>query len=271
MKLLGKADPDSLARTADALAARPDAVEERIKILQKLVSLQETSKAAGLPTAQRKLGQAMVAASQPAEGAVHLGKACLALGQAKDPAAGAVWREWVRALLAADDPGVVGAIAAQGDKALAAQGMAWLGEHLTELDRRKSYAAILLLAAEAQKGLAGRLSEEQALQLSDARQQALAKQQADDIQRVAQAVGKLVGNDELARKKAQADLQAMGDRAVRPLLGELLKVLRTEPLNVPLEKAIVAIVRESAPKLTGYDLAAGREDRVKLVEKWLAD
>ncbi len=63
----------------------------------------------------------------------------------------------------------------------------------------------------------------------------------------------------------------MGDRAVRPLLGELLKTIQAEPVNVPLEKAIMAIVRESAPKLTGYDPAAAREDRVKLVEKWLAE
>ena len=139
------------------------------------------------------------------------------------------------------------------------------------MSRKKNFAAILLLTAEAQKGLASRLSAEQTAQLAEARQQAVGRQQADDIQRVAQAAGKLVGGEEALRKKAQAELQAMGDRAVRPLLGELLKVLRAEPVNVPLEKAIVAIVQESAPKLTGYDPAAAREERVKLIEKWLAE
>jgi HEAT repeat protein len=271
MKLLDKAGADAMTRTVDALASRPDAIEERIQILKKLVALQESSKAPGLPGTQRKLGEATLAAKQPAEAAVHLGKAYLAMRQTKDAAAPGVWREWVHALLAADDPGVAGAIAAQPDKALLDQAVGWLEERLGELDRKKSYAAIILLTAEAQKGLTGRLTKEQASLLSEARQQALSKQQADDIQRVAQAVGKLVGGEEPLRKKAQADLQAMGDRAVRPLLGELLKTIQAEPVNVPLEKAIMAIVRESAPKLTGYDPAAAREDRVKLVEKWLAE
>ena len=269
MKLLAAAETDVLSEVAAALAKRTDARDQRIDILKKLVSLLKADQPDKLPAALRQLGTALRQASRPAEAAPHLARAHAILHAAGSPKAPTVWAEWIDVLLAADDPAVTTAMADQKD----AQAFAWawrrLRGHLGGLAAKQRYATVILLASEATKGLANRLSEAQQAALAKSLSEAKSKQRAADTKHVADLVTGLSAANESARSKAAAELHALGDRAVGPLLAELAKLLRTDEPAKQVEKAILDVLRKIAPNLTGYDPAAGKDERIKIVDKWL--
>ena len=74
--------------------------------------------------------------------------------------------------------------------------------------------------------------------------------------------------DDAARKAAEAELQTLGDRSVSPLLEELRKIVDSPKSDAEAEKVILAALRLVAPKLTGYDPASTKAERLKRIEAW---
>ena len=58
-------------------------------------------------------------------------------------------------------------------------------------------------------------------------------------------------------------------REIAPLLDELQKIVSAEKPNPDGEKALLTILGQIAPKLTGYDPAAARPERLKIIQAWL--
>ena len=266
MGILAKADPKVLASVAQALADRTDAANQRIKVLQMLVGALKAAKSEALPSTLRELGLALMKASRPAEAAPVFAEAQALLLAEKSPQAQEVWLEWIEALLAADDPVVVKALAEQSEEAFA-KAWALFDAHLKRLLDAEKYPPAILLAGEAVKQLSSRLTARQRQVLSDVLAGATARQIAADRERVAKLAPQLSAVDESARTAADAELQSMGERAVAPLLEELKKVVIADAPGA--EKAILAALAQIAPKLTGYDPAAPKADRIKLVDSWL--
>ena len=269
MRLLAGADAKTLDVEARRLADRPDAVNQRIRILEMLVSALKTKKSDRLPQALRRLGVALVDASRAAEAAGHLRAAYEALAAAKDETAVKVWGEWVAALLSADDPSVIPVMADQSANGAFAAALKQLTERLEALMKAGKFAPVVLLAGKALEQLPQRLTVEQRNGFQKVLADARAGRRQADRKRVSQLVDQLTAADEAARDKARAELQSMGDRAVIGLLETLKSNLEDEEQTRDAEQAIIAMLKQIAPKLTGYDSAAEKADRIKVVEAWL--
>ncbi|MCJ7543759.1 MAG: HEAT repeat domain-containing protein [Phycisphaerae bacterium] len=269
MKLLAEADEETLAAVADSLAARDDAAAERIQILQMRVDRLKARRSERLPQAQRRLGAALMQAQRPAEAAVQLGEARAAYAAAGAPEARALWEAWVDALLAADDPACVTAMAEQSDGQALSAALRKLTGHLSALDAQQKHLTVVLLATEALERLTGRLSAAQRRTLRQMAEQAEAKQAALDAQKVATLAPLLAGDDEDARKAAE-ELVAMSTRAIPPLLAELRKAVAGDAANSKVEIAIVDVLRQISPKLTGYDPSASAKAKLELIDTWSA-
>ena len=127
------------------------------------------------------------------------------------------------------------------------------------------------VAGEASKQLPKRLTEAQRAALEQDLAKARAQLRAADRQRIATMVRQLVSTEDAARKAAETELQTMGDRAVAPLVEELRKVVDAAKPDAEMEKAILAILKQIAPRLTGYDPSAPKADRIKRIEAWGKD
>jgi hypothetical protein len=251
------------------LVDRPEAIKQRIEILQMLVSARKAQKSQRLPLASRWLGLALLQASRPAEAAGHLRQAYEALYAAKDPTAPKVWAEWISTLLATDNPAAIEAMADQDSDAAFAAALEGLSNRLETLMKAEDYAPAILLAGRTLDNLAHRLTVAQREGFQKLVAEAKAKQQAADRQRVSQLVTQLTATDKAVRDKAAAEIQTMGPRAVVGLLEALRKTLVGQQPKAEDEQAILAVLKQIAPKLTGYDPAAPKAERVKQIEAWI--
>ena len=269
MGLLAGADAATLEAEAQRLVGRDDAITQRIEILEMLVSTVKAQDSAKLPQALRTLGQALLAGARPAEAAGHFRKAYDAMLLAKDAKASGAWVEWIEALLAADDPAAIKAMAAQNESAVFESARKALSARLDALVAEQRYAPAILLADRAVENLIQRLTVEmrksfQAV-LTDARE----AQRVADKKRVSQLVGQLTAADESARSKASGELQAMASRAVVPLLEVLKSSIEDKQADPKVAGAIIVVLKQVAPKLTGYDPEASKDQRIKVIEGWL--
>ena len=241
---------------------------ERIQVLQMLADRLKARQSSRLPQAQRRLGAALMQAQRPAEAAVQLGEAYAAYPPGSREAL-AVWEAWVDALLAADDPGCVTAMADQSNDQARGAALRKLTGHLSELDSQQKYLTVVLLASEALEHLNNRLSEGQRKTLHQMAGQAQAKQSALDAQKVAALAPLLAGDDEAAHKAA-GELVAMSTRAIAPLLAELREAVAGDSANPKVETGIVDVLRQISPKLTGYDPSAPVATKLELIHTWSA-
>jgi len=157
------------------------------------------------------------------------------------------------------------------DDGLFANALGRLNARLAFQKSAKNFASVVLLAEAALKQMPQRLTPKQIQSLKKILNEARGKLQKLDAERVAKLVGRLGVADETVRKSAAAELQAMGERAVKPLLGQLRKIVAAEKdkrPNIETEKAILAILQKVAPKLLGYDVTAAKDERLKILEKW---
>lgn len=269
MGILSKADTKLQAQVADKLANRPDAVDQRIKIMQIMVAALAEAKSADLPVALRQLADILVKNSRQAEAAVYLAQAYTAMTAGNDPLADDVWLEWVNALLAADDLGAIKAMAQQESSTQNEKAHAALDARLAELKKKGSWNMVVALTGEVVRLLPKHLTEEQIKGYVDLLAEAKTQQLTADRLRVAKLVGQLTAADEAARKAATGELQTMGDRAVAQLLNELKTLAQADKPNVALEQSIADLLRQIAPKLTGYDPSASRDQKLKLLAAWL--
>ncbi|MDY6912996.1 MAG: HEAT repeat domain-containing protein [Planctomycetota bacterium] len=274
MDVLAKADAGTLGSVADSLADRADADAQRIKVLQMLVELLKTEKSADLPARQQALGRALVKAGRPAEAAPYLAEAHKLLAAAKSIRADRAWIEWIDALLAAADPAAVKAMADENvTDELFVEALKRLNARLKVLAGELKFSPVILLAQAAIDQLSQRLTVRHRTELEKLLAHSRSEQAAADRRKVAGLVGQLLGAEESARDAAEKQLQAMSDRAVVPLLEEMKKLLADEEKpdadTEKAEKAILALLSQLAPNLTGYDPASARADRIKQIETWL--
>ncbi len=275
MALLTKADPDAIRAVADSLTGRPDAANQRIQVLQMLVGAVAADKGRPEADARRQLGLALIQAGRPAEATAHLGEAYKIYSKVQPLLARSVWSEWVGVLLASDDPAVVKAMNEQVDDEYFAVALEQLTARLSGLKAKGEHSAVIRLARAVVKDLPHRLTAEQNQSMEKFLADALDSRRAEERQEVAKLIDQLLSNDEAVGKAATTQLQAMGERAVRPLLEELKQRLSAkhaegaEAADSQAEAAIVAALAQVAPGLTGYDPAAPKADKLKLLETWL--
>ena len=268
MAILAKADAATLAGVCDALADREDAVSQRILLRQMLVTSLRAEKSNKLSVALRELASELVAASRPVEATVLLGEAYEVHKAAKSAETGAVYLEWADALLRANDPLIFKAMA---DKAQAAKFpvvLARMEKRLGELTAEGRYAPAIMMGGEALRQFSSRLTASQAASFQKLIDAAKVRQLAADRKRVEQLSAQLQAPDATTRDAAAAELKAMGDRAVGPLVGALRSVVSGARPNLEAEKSIVAILVQIAPKLTGYNLSEAKNLRIKKIDQW---
>ena len=222
-----------------------------------------------LSGALRRLGLALAAGGRPAEAATVLAETHSLLVAAEDERAAAVWIEWIDTLITAGAVSAVTALSEQKDQALYAQALTLLLTRMQTFINDGAYSEAIRLATAAGKTLDLRLTDTQRLTLTTLLAQARAAQAQADAQRVAELAGALWGADESARTSARAELRALGQRAVPAVLVELQKALQAETPNPQSEPALVELLTQIAPELTGYELTAAKADRLKRVEAWL--
>ncbi|MGB2823170.1 MAG: HEAT repeat domain-containing protein, partial [Phycisphaerae bacterium] len=269
MAMLAKADAATLSDVCDSLADRDDAASQRIEIRQMLVKVLKADKSPGLPEAQRRLAQALMGASRPAEAAPLLAEAYGLYAAAGNPQAGAVYLEWIDALLKASDPMVVKAMGDATQAGAFPEVLGRLNKRLATLVAEAKYARAVLLAGEVIRQLTSRLSPEQRGALEKVIADASARQTDADGKRVVQLTAQLMATDAAAGKSAADELKAMGDRAVAPLVMELKKAASAEKPNAQAEKAILDVLTQIAPKLTGYDPQAPQAERIARIDAWM--
>ena len=269
MAILTKADAQTLAGVCDALADRLDAVSQRITLRQMLVASLRASKNNQWPAASRKLAVDLLAASRPAEAAPLLGQAYAACQAGKSPEAREVYLEWVDALLKANDPLIFKAMADAAQEGEFPGVLEKVEKRIGELMADGKYAPAILLAGEVIRQLSSRLSPAQVASFQKILDDAKARQLAVDRARVEQLAAQLQSADATTGKAAAAELKTMGDRAVRPLIVALWGVVSGPKPNPLAEKAIVDILVQIAPKLTGYDLAEAKALKLKRIQEWV--
>ena len=142
-------------------------------------------------------------------------------------------------------------------------------KRIGELMADGKYAPAILLAGEVIRQLSSRLSPAQAASFQKILDDAKARQLAVDRARVEQLAAQLQSADATTGKAAAAELKTMGDRAVRPLIVALWGVVSGPKPNPLAEKAIVDILVQIAPKLTGYDVAEAKALKIKRIEEWV--
>ena len=271
MPILQEAKPDVLDTVWQTLAKREGVSEQRMKVGQLLVAALAAAKAPALPAKQRELAAVLMAAARPAEAAALLREAHAALAKTESPETQGVWLEWVKALLASANPESIKVMAAQASAESFAEAHKALDARLKALLAEGQFSQVVLIASAAveQLGKDDRLSDDEKRALTAALTDARAKQVAADRVQVGKLIPQLVGADAAARA-ATAQLKGMGERAVEPLVEELKKAISAEKPDAKIEKALVDVLTQVAPKLDGYDASAAVSARIKCVDGWLA-
>jgi len=266
---LAKSAPEVMRAVADKLAGRADAADYRIKVLEMLAGALAGSKDQAEADALRQLGLALVKAGRLAEAESPLAKSwriyeSLASAQGLD-----VWREWVDALLATDDPAVVKALNDQVNDEAFEAALAKLMARLSELAAAGKHTTVLLLAGAALEQLPHRLTIDQRQTIEKLAADSLIARKQADRQEVARLLAQLQTADPQAQQAALKRLAELGKRAVPALLAGLADCLHAQQIDESLEKAIISALEQAAPELKGYDLTADRAQKLKVLEQYL--
>ncbi len=269
MAVLETSEPDTIGRVAASLARRSDPGEQLIRVRLLHVAALRRAESPQLPRVLCRLGEDLLAANRPAEAAVHLRDAYSVYATAADPNAPHVWGQWIDALLAAENPAAVKAIADQADPNAFASAVDRLCARIDSLLDAGRVSPAFQIGTAAPKLLGERLTPEQRQRLEQCAAAARARQQQVDRERVAALIPRLMAMEDSTRTAALQELQALGDRALPPLLGELRKFVAADPPNPEAEKALLNILKQIAPRLDGYDTAAPRAQRLERIDGWL--
>ena len=271
MGILATSEIEVLKAVLAELADRPDAADQQIRVMQMLAGALGSADGDELRVLQRRLGAALMTASRPAEAAAVLGEVYLALATDGDSRADEVWRDWVAALLAAADPTVAEAMDETESLDEFNNALAAFHERLAGLEQDEQYATAAMLAGAALANLPHRLTIDDREALQAIRDRLAQKLYEADRSEVARLVELLIGDDEADRRSAAADIQAMGDRAVGPLLDELQNAVAAEPPEEETERAILGVLRQVAPSLTQYDPTIDQQEKIRIIESWRSE
>lgn len=271
LNILADSDARTLSTVIDDLSGRPDASDQRIKIMETLAEVLKAEESTELCDARRKLAAALVKVGRSAEAVPHFAEAYKLLVEAQDPGADAAWLEWVAAMLVADDPATVKTIADQQNKPAFTKATVLLVGHLRRQSDQAKWAAVVALSEEAIRQLPPRLDQKQRTDVEKLLDEARPRLRQADAQYVAKLAASLTSPDEPARKAADDELQELKNRAIAPLLNELRKCVDSENANPATEKAILKVLRQIAPGLNGYDPSAAKADRLKVIDAWMSE
>ncbi len=274
MSLLAKAETAKLQALAEKLTSGGDAGEYLIDVLKLWsgrIPAEQTDK--WIPVRLR-LGRALMQADRPAEAAGELSAvhaAMIKTGKTDD--ARKIWVEWIKILLASGDASALVEIgeAGAGDVKQFNAAIAALQERLNALSSEKDWDAVVRLAAAALQQLPKHLSKPQREALIEILRKAKVRQQLADRQRVETLVVRLTGADETAGQAAARELATMKERAVRPLIEQLRKIISSEKPDPAAEKSILAVLSTLAPQLKGYDPKADPAERLKTLDEWIKE
>ncbi len=269
MDILSNADAKTLRAIAEQLKDRPDAPDQRIRILQMLSDALSGTASDSEGDACRQLGLALLEANRPAEAGPHLARAWEIYQKNQNPIALVVWDEWIAGLLAADDPTAIKVMDEQEDDERFAAALQRLIERVEQLVSKNEDSSAILLAQATLKELPYRLTVDEREAIQKLLDESLAQQKQTDRREVARLVVQLRSPEEALAKSALAQLEGMGDRAVAPLLVELKAALSADHGDAKLESAILSALGRIAPDLVGYDAAGPIDEKLKLIDAWL--
>lgn len=272
MALLADAEPPTLRRVADHIERHPDAAEQYIRVLRLLVNgLQSAGDTAPtrLAAARRDLAEALLSSGRAAEAAPHFEKAWKsAIERGEQPAAELRLR-WIEALLASNDTAAVAAISDCQRQETFAEAMELLETRLDELATRQDHEAAIRLCEEALEQLSERISQQRRQSLQRRHEQATTLRLEAERERVTELCGQLTSDDEATRQKARSELLDMSQRALPHVLRVLRSAVASDPPDSDTEEAIVPVLNELEPDLTGYDPSAPVQERLSVIEKWI--
>jgi len=268
MSVLAEADLAPLAEALEILAPRKDSPDRKVRVHELYVEKLRAARDPGLSAAEYELAKALLANARPAEAARHLQEVHRHCVASKSPKTIEVWRMWVQALLRANDPAGIDAMAAQTAAEPVAQATAILRERIAQLREAKDFDALIPLAERAVNVLAKRLAAADLKALQTDLAEARSAQLAADRKRVSDLAARLLGADDNARRAAAAELAAMGNRAIGPMLEELRKAVAAKPPAPKAEQTLLAALQQLAPDLTGYDPAAPKDQKLKVIDAW---
>lgn len=279
LDLCQRADAETLGSVLAALAQREGVDAERITILGLRVEALRASESADLPAALLELANALRAANRANEAVTHAAEAVGRLerpdrdGEPVDAAWEAAWRLYVATLLEADDPAFAKVVASQvarkGATAMVTDAIDMLFGRLVSLQNNAEHLAVISLADAALTELTETLTSKQRERLRAMLETALAAQAELDRDTVKAVLPGLVSTEAATRTQAETQLKTMGDRAVRPLVEQLGKLLGEPEPDARLEAAILGVLKQMAPKLTMYDEASSLAQKRQIVADWL--
>ncbi len=276
-ELARQADAEALTRVLRALDSRDDARNERINIMTLRVEALRESESAELGEALLQLVTALRQADRAAE-AVPLAAEVVTLLEADEPTPGQshpwrrAWLVYVATLLEANDPAFASVLADGPHEkmpTLATEAVEMLFGRLATLREAENHLAVIALSDAALTELADYLAPNQRQELRAMFKAALTAQATIDHETVAGLLPSLLAAEAATRTQAANQLQTMGDRAIRPLVEELQKLLAADEPDNQLEAAIAETLKQVAPKLGPYDPAAPLAQKRQLVAGWL--
>jgi HEAT repeat protein len=265
-----QADAQTLDEILAFLAKRTGAVDLQIQVLLRKAEVLKAARSPDAASTLQKAGALLMAAERPSEAVPVLAEAWrfLAADPKQSSATRTTWFAYVRAMLAADQPAVLRAVAEQTNTEDRAEALTLLLNRLETLRKNRKYLAVISLAGGAEKQLADHLRPEQIEALQDMLQSAQRDQSALDLQQVEKLLPNLLSADTTTRDEALTALNTLGVRAVRPLLKELRKTVESATPDAERENALYALLKQISPDLGPYDPAAEKAQRLSKIETW---
>lgn len=271
LKICEPADVQTLDEILEFLARRDDATTLRIQVLLRKA---DVLKAAGTPEAPavlREAGQLLLADGRASEAIPVMAEAWRLL--ADDPnqasAARTAWFDYIQAMLAADQPTVVRALAEQTHPDDRAKALSLLLARLETLQKEQKYLAVINLAGGAEKQLSGSLTPVQTRTLQGMLLTAQQNQLELDRLQVEKLLPNLVSADAATREEARTTLNTLGVRAALPLLEELRKTIESAAPDAERENTVYELLKQILPDLGPYDPTAEKPQRLAKINLWL--
>lgn len=271
LALVASADLPTTEEILALLPPQPETTPLRIAALSRKADL---LRAAGSPEASAVLRQAgglLLADGRPAEAVPLLAEAwrLLAADSTQVFPARATWFEYVRAMLAADQPAVIQTVAEQKNSSDRARAVSLLLARLETLQKEQKYPAVLSLGGGAEKQLASAMSPAQIGMLQTLLASARRNQRELDRQQIEQLLPNLLSADLASREEAATVLKTMGTRAAYPLLEELRRTATAPTPDPDREIALHEWIRQVLPDIGPYDPTAEKEQRLAKIDAWL--
>ena len=259
-----------LAEALGYLSGREDSPDLRIKIMVLYVERLRAEKSPKLPHAQLLLAETLLITARPGEAAKHLQEVYKTFLARKDAKSAEAWQLLVESFLQANDSAGVDLLAKQENDEAFSEGITRLQSRLAELSQAKDYAAIIILSQLGIEKLGTKILPSELREIKQYYVQADMLRLEQDRIKVVEFVTQIIEGDDAAKAKANIALRAMESRAIKPLLLELKKTISSKTPSTKIEQAILEVLAQLAPTLTGYKIDSPIKSRIALIDTWLS-